>query len=270
MKSYKNFRYHFLFVILLCTIACLSSSDDPPTATTEAPPLEEDQSEAIQTATSRPTQTTIPTPSSTEEITSSDENIDQNVSLTPLPFFIEEFEGDLNSWSYYVKSGDIDKMGLYTENGYLVYDLQGESLWVYLLYDEYKYSSVQIETFAINKGKNSNAVSLICNYSDADGWYEFNISNDGLYDILVYSNLYNGYYLLADGGSTNINTGRGENIYTVICNQNKLALYINGQLERELVDNVYKLSEGQIGLSVSSFEQIPVRVDFDYIAILQP
>jgi hypothetical protein len=37
-----------------------------------------------------------------------------------------------------------------------------------------------------------------------------------------------------------------------------------------LVDNVYKLSEGQIGLSVSSFEQIPVRVDFDYIAILQP
>ena len=98
------------------------------------------------------------------------------------------------------------------------------------MYDEYTYDSVQLDLYAENRGKNTNNISLVCNYSDRDGWYEFNISNGGLYDILVYSEIDGDYFRLQSGGSTNINMGRATNLYTAVCDGNYLALYINGYL----------------------------------------
>jgi hypothetical protein len=158
-------------------------------------------------------------------------------------------------------------MDLYTEDGYLVFDLHGENQWVYVLYDEYLYSDVRLDVLAENRGKNTNNVSLICNYSDDEGWYEFNISNGGIYNIYVYSEIENNYIRLANGGSTHVNTGRSENIYTAICQGNQLALYVNSFLEREVTDNTYNLSEGQVGVSVSSFDVLPILVNIDYISI---
>ncbi len=145
-----------------------------------------------------------------------------------------------------------------------------EKAYVYVLYDEFYYSDVIIEVYAENLGKNTNNVSLVCNYSDRFGWYEFNISNGGLYDILIYSELDGGYFTLTSGGSKNVRTGRDANYYTAVCQGNQLALYVNGVLEKEFVDRKYNLREGQVGFGVSSFNVLPILVEVDYFAIDQP
>jgi len=54
------------------------------------------------------------------------------------------------------------------------------------------------------RGKNTNSVSLICNYSDEEGWYEFNITNGGKYTLSAYFEQDGEYKFLADGGSVEV------------------------------------------------------------------
>ena len=274
----KNLRLFLIFfsIFILVGIACQFSIGSDPTATpvvkeevedtpTKEPVIEEP------TPTNPPPTETQPLPTATEPpATSTQEEMETDSENEPPAYFIEEFNGSIDSWTYFLMSGDENKMDLYTLDGYLVFDLQGENQWVYLLYDEYTYPEVRLDVIAENRGMNTNSVSLVCNYSDQEGWYELNVSNGGMYEILVYSEIDGGYYTLATGGSTNLVTGRSENLYTAICQGNQLALYINGVLEREYTDNVYNLSEGQVGVSVSSFDVLPILVYIDAVSIDLP
>jgi serine protease Do len=189
------------------------------------------------------------------------------------PYFTDEFDdsSDMNNYSYFMMSGDADdpSMNIYTENGQLVFDLNGPELWPYLTYDPYTYYDTEVDFEAENLGNNNNNVSIICRYDPDRGWYEFNIANNGLYNILYYDGLVDhAYKRLFDGGSTSIHMGRATNQYTAICKGDSLSLYINGVLERTVHDS--NLSQGQVGISVSSFEDYPVLVNVNWLTISEP
>jgi hypothetical protein len=281
----KNRSHIVVFLLIslfvLVSLACGMLSRTDPTATIQPQEQIEDPVEVVEepvvveVETETPTSTELPTreipptetAAPTEEIT---EEPFEDAEDAPPVFFTEEFDGDIDSWSYFLMNGDESKMDLYTDNSRLVFDLQGQYLWVYVTYDEYIYSDVRIDVNAENLGRNTNNVSLICNYSDRFGWYEFNISNGGLYWIYVYSEIDGDYFTLASGGSKNVRMGRDENTYTAICQGNRLALYINGVLEREHIDTKYNLREGLVGFSVSSFDVLPILVEIDYFSISVP
>ena len=277
MKT-SSIKICFLFISLfvLVSLACGLTSRADPTATTQ-PPVDVEEPEVVEEVTEPPVvepEVELPTPTDqpTQEIPPTEiaAPTEEEVDEDPPAFFTEEFDGDISSWSYFLMNGDENKMDLFTENSRLVFDLQGEYLWVYLTYDEYIYSDVRIDLQAENLGRNTNNVSLICNYSDRYGWYEFNISNGGLYWIYAYSELDGDYFTLASGGSKNVRMGRDVNTYTAICQENSLALYINGVLEREHVDTKYNFREGLVGFSVSSFDVLPILVEVDYFSISEP
>lgn len=259
-KLYLKFALLFITVFVLVGLACMSSTPDP-TATPQPIVVVEE-----------PTQEPVvqqPTPTNTVVVEEPEPTIEEPVE-NPLAYYTEEFEGPIDSYSWFMMHGNENLMDLYTENGRLVFDLQGTEQYVYVLYDSYSYSSVAIELVAENRGKNSNAISLVCNYTDRDGWYEFNIQNDGMYSIWAYS-VVDGYYdKLQTGGSTNINMGKAVNIYTAVCDDNHLILYINGAYENEITDRQYNLHEGQVGFSVSSFDVTPILVEVDSFTIAQP
>lgn len=285
MKTYKPFLLFLCFFIFVGLACFITGSPDPTATPVAVVPVEETpiQVEPVveevvpeeptptftSTATTLPSNTPTTKPTATDRPTATQPPTQEPVD-EPLAYFIEEFEGDIDSWSYFLISGDESKMDLYANDGKLVFDLQGENQWVYMLYDEYYYPEVRIDVLAENRGKNTNNVSLICHYSDRDGWYEFNVSNGGLYYILVYSELDGDYFTLASGGSTNVNMGRDINLYTAICDGNKLSLYINNVLEREIADRKYNLQEGKVGVSVSSFDVLPILVEVDYFSISLP
>jgi len=191
-------------------------------------------------------------------------NTDSSTSGDAPTFYIEEFDSDIvSNWSWFTTNGDENNFDLYTENGRLVFDINGTDLYTYFVYDPWFYTNVRVDAKAENRGKNTNNVSLLCRATD-EGWYEFSIANDGLWWIWAYDGTYTS---LANGGSTNLNMGKGINEFTITCYDNTLSLYINGVLAKSIEDNRFAFREGQIGIGVSSFDVLPIIVEFEWVVI---
>ena len=236
---------------------------------------------AAPTATTAPTKVVTPTQTPTPRVvvvTSSPAPTSTTEPETPTPepqpFYTEEFKGDLSNWSTFVTSGNEDRMKISTDNGKMVFDLNdpNSDLYAYAILNTFTYTDVKMETTAANRGVNDNNVSLICRYTDR-GWYEFNIANSGLYWIYAYDSIgavAKGYNQLYAGGSTAIKGGQDTNTYVATCKGNKLSLSINGEDVRTITENQFRFDQGEIGLSVSSFQVLPVKIEFDSLKISQP
>jgi hypothetical protein len=196
-------------------------------------------------------------------------------------YFQEDFNGGFDNWTHFVVNGknstlfdsDPGDMTLGVQNGFLLFDLQGRGEWAYAIYNAQDYDDVRIDVSADNRGTNDNSISMVCRYTPDGGWYEFNIANSGLYNILYAKQTPDNkiqYARIADGGSNKIHQGKTTNQYTAICQGHTLTLYINNIKTRQIDDNDYVLQSGKIGLSVSSFNAPPATVGFDWVKISQP
>jgi hypothetical protein len=255
-----------VIVVALIFIIFMNSKNAPAATPTEI---------SAPTMTTAPTQTAEPqivVVTSTPAPTSTAEPI--TPTLEPQPFHTEEFNGDLSNWSTFVTSGNEDRMKISTDNGNLVFDLNdpNSDLYAYAILNSFNYTDVKMEATASNRGVNDNNISLICRYTDR-GWYEFNIANSGLYWIYAYDSIgavAKGYNQLYAGGSTAIKGGQDTNTYVATCKGNKLSLSINGVDVRTITENQFRFDAGKIGLSVSSFQVLPVKIEFESLKISQP
>jgi hypothetical protein len=262
----KTLRPVFIFcsIILVIGLACTFGTPTP----TKEPPTKVPPT-AEPTVAEPPTQAPEPTAAQIEapEATATDEPAAAN------DFYIEEFDGDISNYTYF----ELHELGTSktdntiiptTKNGALVFDLKKANKWVYVTYDPYTYTDVRLDIKANNRGKNNNNVSLICRYSE-EGWYEFNIANNGLYWIYAYlSN--DGYQRIYNGGSNLIKQGKDVNEYTMICNGDDITVGVNGVEVKTITDTKYKLPEGKVGLGVSSFDVLPILVNVESFQISQP
>ena len=234
---------------------------------------------AVPTNTPIPTTTPIPPPTATPTITP--------IPPTPTPefeqYYTEEFEKDLKYWPAFIVDGSgyggaiiakepTDKVILSAEDGFFKFDIEKTWQFVYSAYEPFDYQDVRLDTRVDNLGTNDNNISLICRYEKDSGWYEFNIANSGLLSIL-YAKVrpedgYVSYTLIAEGGSNKIKQGNAVNEYSIICKGDTLTLYINDNLTKETTDK--RLTSGKVGISVSSFPLLPVKVNVDWIKISQP
>ena len=255
-------RMLFSFVVLLVAISCLCPVTTP---TPTAPP------------TNAPAPTNEPAPTSAP--------VTQPTAEQPAPppvsqdqqFFTEEFDAPLsNAWSILTVTGsdkaDPDKVTVEPENGKLVWDFESENVYYYLFYEGFSYTDVTVAVQADNRGKNNNSVSLICRYDPEVGWYEFNIANNGLYDILYADSSGDsiGYSRITNGGSNDIKQGKDSNEYSVTCSEDKLTLTINGEEVNSITERKYGLREGGVGVSVSAFNVLPILVEMDWFKISEP
>lgn len=243
--------------ILIVGLACGTSTPDTPAE----PPAPEAASPVPQPPTSPP-----PTP----------EPVAQQ-------FYTEDFTGDTSQWTYFLVNGsksvpifvedDFGIMFVGTDDERLKFTLESEGQWAYVTYDAYEYDNVRLDVVVENRGVNNNNVSLICRYTPDEGWYEFNIANNGLfwiYHAIIRSDNSVIYTEIADGGSNKIKAGKDTNTYSIICKDRTLSLYINNKETRVLEENNYALRDGLIGVSVSSFGTLPVKIEVHSVTISQP
>jgi hypothetical protein len=263
MKSQYRMLFAFVALLLVVSLACRFGSSPTPTQApaNEEPPVVEVPEEPQ--ATEEPV--VVATEPPVEEPSSSAEQ-----------FFTEEFDGGFSDWERYdvlgAKETNSDGLTLEVDNSRLVFDFTTKYLYTYLYYQPFEYDNVAVEARVENRGTNNNNISLVCRYSD-EGWYEFNIANNGLYNILygfVAADGDIGYGRLADGGSNKIKSGKDVNTYKIICKDRQLSLYINGIETRVIEDNNYVLRDGKVGISVSSFKDLPVKVEYDWVTISEP
>ena len=222
-------------------------------------------------STATPTSTATPEPSPTATITAT---ATRRPSPTPLsPFYMEEFQGDMDGWTYFLATNEKDansKVDVYPSEGGLWVKMDVRSTDLYLLNTEFEYDDVRMEFETENLGRNNNNISMLCRFTDDVGWYVFLISNNGLVGIYraeIKNNMIN-YKSIIEGGSEYINTGKGTNTYAVTCKGDELSLEINGHLWRTAKDDNYP--SGKIGISIMSFNVLPVEVVIKWLDITKP
>jgi hypothetical protein len=242
-------------LIIIMGMACSFSAGD--TGTPEATASSSDE------AIASPTEVVVEAP--TEDTSSQDSS-----SPTSQPYTTFTFDQEPTDWTYWVQSGNEKDTSFEVNNGKLHVEINGKETYLYFTYDAYTYDNVYIETVVDNRGVNSQAVSLLCRYSDSEGWYEVNVQNDGLYTIFAYDARNKSYDKLASGGSKAIKQGKEINAYGFDCSDRSLTLWINGTKVSEYKDNKYQFREGNVGFAISSFEALPVIVDVDEVTIDKP
>jgi hypothetical protein len=242
-----------LFLFLGClalTVACQNTTSTPqaeatPMAATMTPPP---PVTATQTFTPAPT-----------------------ASPTPVPlFFTEEFNTDLGAWvSFQTGGAESPKVNL--ENDLLRIDFPAPNTWYYAIHNAHEYSDVFVSAKFL--GTSAGSIGLICDYSESNGWYEFNIASDGTYSVLFGQWLAQGiaqYTPIANKSTEYLHPGKLDYEIGLTCQENTLLLYINGKLFRKLDVTHYGLVKGKIGINASSFEETPMTVTFDWVTVSEP
>ena len=244
--------------ILIVGLACSAAVPDEAPAAEPAAPAEEPTA-VPPTDVPEPTATAIPEPTTPPP------------TPTPQRFFTEEFGDDFAGWPYIYFADDDSGFDVYPENDRLVFDIQDENNYVYAYYEDQVYDDVHLETEVNNRGANTNNVSLICRLDLDEGWYEFNITSGGYYNFYAYDIAGDtGYNELVTGGVKNLKTGKETNLYAVTCDGKTLTLYVNGKEIKSFEENKYVFKEGMVGVSVSSFDILPVNVEFEWFKIMEP
>jgi hypothetical protein len=269
----KTLRPVFFLISLVVIVGLACSLGGGGTSTKEPPAQPPVEPTVAEPATEAPAEP--PTAEPTAEEPANTPEPQPTEAPAASEFYTEEFDGDISNFTYFEfhetfgKEKADESIIPTTKDGFLVFDLKKKNKWVYVTYDPFKYGDVRIDLKADNRGKNNNNISLICRYSD-EGWYELNIANNGLYDIFAFVASDNKYYLIANGGSTEIKQGKDTNEYTFICDGNELTAGINGVEVKKITDTKYKLRDGLVGFGVSSFEVTPILVEVDWFQISQP
>lgn len=260
----KNLRPLLFFVSLLAIVglACsaLGGRGNPtqPSAPTQ-PPLQVIPTEATAEpteapATEAPPATESPAPASQ-------------------PYFTEEFDQDPGSdWVIDVigPGAEAHKDSVKTDftNSRMRIELPEDNLYFYYTYTAYTYDNVRLDLRADNRGVNTNNVSLTCRNSN-DGWYEWSVGSGGDWYLYAVTDKYNA---IASGGTKFLKQGKEVNEYSLVCNDKKISMFINGQEIKQspVIDNKYGLREGTVGFNVSSLTVTPVVVEIDWFKISQP
>jgi hypothetical protein len=192
---------------------------------------------------------------------------------TPLPrFFTEEFDANIPAWSLLQNNTDVPPQTRLQE-GSLVFVLDSQNDWIYTIIGNETYADVRIDALVQSRAIGPESIGLICRYTEDHGWYEFNISSEGSYNVLYGEWLANGvarYTPIAIDRSEYIQPGGADNEIGLACQGTTLWLYINGKLFRKLDEKRFGLTDGKVGLSVSSFENTPVIAGFDWVRVGEP
>jgi hypothetical protein len=248
--STKKTLFTIVAVLILVTLACGSSN----TVTTKESSLgSEVATEAPVENTAEPVDTVAPVPDS--------------------PWYVEEFKTNLDNWTefYFTQESDTEyenETDITVKNG-VWFDINIPETYIYLFNENFTYEDVSIETEVENTGPhNSQYINLVCRYTPDKGWYEFSVAASGMVQLWRYS-FDDGYILIEDGGSTDINQGNATNVFKMTCVGNELSLFINGEQWRsEIKDSNYR--EGYIGISAGTMNVFPIQVVFNWVEVSQP
>jgi hypothetical protein len=194
-------------------------------------------------------------------------------TLTPTPvplFFTEEFNTDLGAWISF-QTGGAEAPTVNLENDFLRVDFSSPNTWYYAIHNAHEYSGVFVSAKFL--GTPSGSLGVICDYSESNGWYEFNVASDGTYSVLFGQWLAQGiaqYTPIATDTTEYLQPAKLDYEIGLACQDSILFLYINAKLFRKLDVTRYGLTKGRIGINASSFDEIPMTATFDWVKISEP
>ena len=195
------------------------------------------------------------------------------LSPTPFPrFFTDEFDSSLAGWVI-LQAGNESVPNTKTENSKFIIQMDSPFSWLYAIYGAQDYANARIDAQFTNQAGSPSSMGLICRYSEENGWFEYNVSTDGTYNLLYGNWLTVGiadYLPITDGSSNLIQPSGAPQQIGLICSDTALTLYINDTIIRNVDVTNYGLTEGKVGITASSFENAPVVVALERVIVSEP
>ena len=232
---------------------------------------------ACQSATPTPAPSLFPTstppPSPVPATVSPEPSATLEPSPTPFPrLFTEEFDSALTGWVI-LQAGNDGVPNIKTENSHLILQMDFPYTWLYALYGAQDYANIRIDAQFENRALTPSSAGLMCRYSEEAGWFEYNVSTDGTYNVLYGRWLSVGiaeYLPIKDGTSNEIQPSGATQKIGLTCSDTTLWLYVNDKLIRKVDVGHYELSEGKVGVAASSFENTPIIIALDRVTVSEP
>jgi hypothetical protein len=184
--------------------------------------------------------------------------------------FTEEFNTDMGAWASF-QTGGAEAPTVNLENDLLRIDFSSPNTWYYAIHNAHEYSNVFVS--AKFSGAPSGSIGVICDYSESNGWYEFNLASDGTYGVLFGQWLAQGiaqYTPIVTDTTEYLQAGNFNYEIGLTCGGNILLLHINGKLFRKLDVAHFGLTEGRVGITASSFEETPMTATIDWVKVEEP
>ena len=213
---------------------------------------------------------TIESPLSTSEAAETTPTILPTEAPSPTPkppplYFTDEFDTTSTYWEFLQASGTAAPNTSF-QSGNLRIDITTPDTWFVGIHNGNSYSNVFVR--AKTSADPTGSIGLICRYSE-DGWFEFNVANDGTYSVLLGQWLSQGVvkYAPVISDLSNKITGETTNEIGLFCEDNFLQLYANGTMIRRVEVTNYELTEGKVGISASSFADIPMSATFEWVQV---
>jgi len=265
-NAMKNFRPLILFTVFVLTIglACnaVSGGGDVTSQPQQQEPVQvQPTSEPVQQPTKAPEPTQILEPTS----------VPTEPPVTVSKYFKEEFDSSdvLDNYLYFsLGSGDDADLVIQQEDDHLLFDLGDEDLYVYYMYVADIYDDVAIALNAENRGRNNNNVSLVCRMNEAgDQWYEFSVESGGVWYLYAVDG---GYNVIGNGGTNALKQGKEVNEYGLVCEGDKITMYVNGDKINTITDTKYGFNEGYAGFNISSLNVLPITVEVNWFEVSAP
>jgi len=203
----------------------------------------------------------------THELTATSEPVTRSQ-----PYYTEEFERFPEDW-YSEVPPDLEELtDISVIEGKLNFAVESgnwdSSRNAYMLYKAYTYNNVYIETSVKEKDSDNYSIRLVCHFSDT-GYYQVEFGDSGFYSVHAYKfSILQGS--LASGASRHIHKRSESNTFAMSCEGNRIKVFINDILVREVTDNKYNLPEGLIGIGVFHDPARSHIVEFDYVLIDAP
>ena len=177
----------------------------------------------------------------------------------------DDFSDEASGWS--VKEYDGGSTG-YRDGKYVI---RAEDK-AYYYYGWYDVSAADVEvevdaTQVLGPVSGSNSYGVGCRIQTSGEGYFLRIRGNGEYSI---------FREMADGDewlvrwteSPAVKQGDASNHLRVVCQGNRLALFVNGELVAEATDDAF--SDGKIALAASTFEDEPTEIHFDDLVAYAP
>jgi hypothetical protein len=194
-------------------------------------------------------------------------------SPTPFPrFFINEFDSPLVDWAI-LQAGNDFVPNVKTENSSLLLQMDSPYSWSYAVYGAQTYANVRIDAQFENRAGSPSSIGLLCRYSKENGWFEYNVSTDGTYNLLYGSWLDTGiadYLPITDGSSNLIQPSGAPQQIGLLCSETAVTLLINETIIRNVDVARYELTEGNVGITASSYENTPILAAITWVMVSEP